>query len=74
MCVCVCVFVCVYIYLILLFETYSSVFSFCLIFFLFVTMKLGETVTYLGLEGMSLCGNVPLQSVSAQWFWWESWI
>ena len=27
-------------------------------------MKLGETVSYPGLEGVSLCGNVPIQSVS----------
>ena len=26
-------------------------------------MKLGETVTYLGLEGLSLCGHFPVQSV-----------
>ena len=26
-------------------------------------MKLGETVTYPHLEGVSLCGSVPIQSV-----------
>ena len=35
------------------FETYSSFFSFCLTFS--VSLKLGETVAYPGLEGVSLC-------------------
>ena len=46
---------------ILSFELNSSVFSFCLIFS--VSMKLSETVTYLKLEGMSLCRSIPVQSV-----------
>ena len=37
-------------------------------------MKLGERVTYPGLEGVSLCGDIPKHSVCAQWLWWESWI
>lgn len=35
-------------------------------------MKLDEIVTYSSLESVSLCGNVPVQSVCAQWLWWES--
>ena len=37
-------------------------------------MKLGETVTYTGLEGVFLCGSIPLQSACARLLWWESWI
>ena len=37
-------------------------------------MKLDETITYPSLEGMSLCGSVPVQSACAQWLWWKSWI
>lgn len=54
---------------ILSFELNSSVFSFCLIFS--VSMKLSKTVTYLKLEGMSLCRSIPVQSC-AQCLWWES--
>ena len=39
------------------FGIYSSVFTFCLIFF--ISMKLGEIFTYPGLEGKSLYGNMP---------------
>ena len=31
-------------------------------------------VTCPSLEGVSFCGAVPMQSVCAQLFWWESWI
>ena len=37
-------------------------------------MTLGQTVTYPSLEGVSLCGSVPIQSVCVQWLWWEGWI
>ena len=42
--------------------------------YLSVSVMLGETVTCLSLEGVSLCGSVSVQSVSAQWLWRESWI
>ena len=35
-------------------------------------MKLVETATYRGLDVVSLCGSVPIQSVSTQWLWWKS--
>ena len=35
-------------------------------------MKLGETVTYPGLEGVSLCESIPLQFVCSQCLFWES--
>ena len=57
---------------ILSFEIHSSVFSFCLTFFF--SMKLGETVAYPRLDGVSLCGSVPIHSAYVQWLWWESWI
>ena len=38
-----------------------EVLPYCLTFSL--SMKLGETVTYPHLEGVSLCGSVPIQSV-----------
>ena len=44
-------------------EASSSVFSFCLS--LSVSMKLGETVAYGDLEGVFLCGSIPIQSVCA---------
>ena len=53
-------------------ESSSSAFSFCLTFS--ASMKLGEMVTYCGLEGVSLCGSVHIQSACTQWFWWKSWI
>ena len=37
-------------------------------------MKLGEMVTHFGLEGVSLCGNSPVQFACVQWLLWESWI
>ena len=37
-------------------------------------MKLGEMITYPGLEGVPLCGSIPTLSAFAQWLWWESWI
>ena len=37
-------------------------------------MKLAQSVTYSGFEGVSLCGTVSIQSVRAQWLWWESWV
>ena len=36
-------------------------------------MKLGETVTYPGLEDMSLYGHTFIQPTCAQWLWWEGW-
>ena len=36
-------------------------------------MKLGETVTFYGLEGLSLC-KASWAVCGAPWFWWESWI
>lgn len=47
--------------LVLSIKANPSVFSFCLI--PSVPMKLGETVACLGLEGLSLCGNFPVQSL-----------
>ena len=41
---------------------------------LLVYMKLGETVTYPSLEGVSLCGSIPMQSACAPWLWVGSWI
>ena len=37
-------------------------------------MKLDETVTYGGLEGMPLCGSVPIQSACTLWLWRDCWI
>ena len=37
-------------------------------------MKLGETVTCLGLKELYLYGSISVQSVFAQWLWWESWV
>ena len=45
-------------------ETYSSVFSFSLTFF--VSLKLGEAVTYYGLEGVFFCGSSLTQSACTQ--------
>ena len=42
-------------------ETNSSIFSFCLT--VSVSMILGETATYCCLEGVSLCGSIPIQPV-----------
>ena len=53
-------------HLVLAFGTYSSVFSLFLLS-LFISMKLGEAVTYPGFAGVSLCGHVPIYSVCAQW-------
>lgn len=53
------------------FIWYSSTSSLCLT--CSVSMKSGESVTYPGLEGMSLCGSIPTQSRCAQWLWWDSW-
>lgn len=47
-----------------------SVFSLCLNSS--VSMKFGETVTYCGLEGVSLSGSFPIQSACALWLWWET--
>lgn len=38
-----------------------------------VSMKSGESVTYPGLEGVSLCGSISTQPRCAQWLWWDSW-
>ena len=35
-------------------------------------MKLGEIITCLGFENVSLNGNVPMQLACTQWLWWES--
>ena len=35
-------------------------------------MKLGETITCLGFENVSLYGDVPMQLACTQWLWWES--
>ena len=35
-------------------------------------MNLGEIVTYLGLEGVSLCGVINMQYICAQWLCWKS--
>ena len=32
-------------------------------------MNLGETATYCCLEGIFLCGNIPVQTASAQCLW-----
>ena len=55
----------------ILYSFVWNIFLYVLILFdfLFVSMKLGETVTYPVLEGMSLCGSIPLQSACAQWLW-----
>lgn len=37
-------------------------------------MKLGDTVTYCSLEGVSLCEIIPMQYASARCLWWEIWI
>ena len=55
---------------VVLLETYSSVSLFC--FIPSISMKLGKTIAYPSLEGISLCGSVPMQSASSQWLWWES--
>lgn len=47
--------------LVLLYETFSSIFSLCLTFSVF--MKLGKTVPYPGLKVVSLCRSVPMQAV-----------
>ena len=39
-----------------------------------ISVKLGETVKYGDLKGVSFCGCVLMQSVWAYWLWWESWI
>ena len=57
-------------FLVLSIKTNSSVSSFFLTSS--VSMKLGETVTYCSLEGVSLCGSFPIQSACAQLLWWES--
>lgn len=51
-------------------EVSSSAFLFCLT--LCVSVNLGETVTYWGLEGVSLCGSVLIQTVWSLCLWWES--
>ena len=33
-----------------------------------------EIISYVSLEAVSFCGNVPVQFLYAQWFWWDSWI
>ena len=38
--------------------------SFCLTFF--ISLQLGDAVTYLGLEVVFFCGSIPMQSVCAQ--------
>ena len=53
-------------------ESNSSVFSFFLTFY--ISIKSSETVTYCNLEGVSLFGSILIQSVCAQWLWWERWI
>ena len=45
------------IFYLVLFETYSSVFSFCLIFCVYF-YELGETAKSTSLEGMALCRSV----------------
>ena len=39
-----------------------------------MSLTLGETVTYYSLEGVFLCGCVPMQTVCAQCIWGEGWI
>ena len=51
-------------------KSSSSAFSFCLTFSAF--MNLSETVTYSSLEGVFLCGSIPIQTACAQCLWWES--
>ena len=46
-------------------ETNVYVVLFCLNFP--ISMKLGETSSYCGIEGMSLAGAIFIQSVYAQW-------
>ena len=58
--------------LVLSIESISSAFSFYLTFS--ASINLGETVTYYGLEGVSLCRGIPVQTVCAECLWWEGWI
>ena len=58
-------------FLVFSFETHFSVFSFFKKTFS-VSMKLGETITCLGFENVSLYGDVPMQLACTQWLWWES--
>ena len=46
------------------------VFSFSLSFF--ISMKLGEPVSYFDLEAVSFCGSNLIRSVCSQWLWWET--
>lgn len=58
--------------LVLWIETNSGLLI--LINFLFLSIRLGETITFYCLERVSLCGSIPIPSPCAQWLWWEVWI
>lgn len=65
------IYVCV---MLLLLSFYLKHTPLCFFFNVSVDMKLGETVTYPSLEGVSLCGSIPMESTCAQRLWWGSWI
>ena len=54
----------------LLIGNNCSAFSFYLTFSVLI---FGEMVTYCGLEGTFLCGNIPVYTVRVQCFWYEGW-
>ena len=53
---------------------WKSFFCFFIYFTFSVSLNVREIVIYCSLEGVCLCGNIPVQIVCIQYFWYESFI